>query len=230
VLIKSGIVTQMSGSIGGLTGSHNRGGLYFRARAIPVNPNTTFQQAVRSYLATLTSVWNNILTPAERDAWASYADQVPITGPLGDARVIGALPMYLRCNVSRLQAALDRVDSGPTEYNLGEFTQPLVGVPSEAAQNVAIGFDDTDEWVDEDGSSMLVYVSRPVNQTINYFKGPYRLAGQIDGDSGTPPTSPATINLPFTVAQGQKVFVKINVTRADGRYSSPFRDGVTVGA
>ncbi|KKM06452.1 hypothetical protein LCGC14_1743870, partial [marine sediment metagenome] len=48
MLFKSGLITQGSGSIGGLTASHNRGGMYFRARTIPTNPATSFQTVVRN--------------------------------------------------------------------------------------------------------------------------------------------------------------------------------------
>ena len=40
MLFKSAAFTQASGSVGGLTFAHNRGGMYTRARSIPVNPKT----------------------------------------------------------------------------------------------------------------------------------------------------------------------------------------------
>lgn len=228
--VKSALVTQMSGSIGGMTGSHNSSGLYLRARTIPVNTNTAAQQAVRAYMASLVAAWVNTLTQTQRDAWDAYAAAVTLTNPLGDPVNVSGLNMYCRGNIPRRQLGLPDVDDGPTVYTLAEGTQPEYAAPSEATQDVAVTFDTSDDWVGEDDAAMAIYASRPQNPSINYFKGPYQYAGVILGDSVTPPTSPATIDLPFPFVAGQKVFFKANITRADGRYSSPFRSATTAGA
>jgi hypothetical protein len=225
---KSGLVTQVSGSFGGMTGSHNRGGLYFRARAIPVNTNTSFQQTVRNFMSQLTSRWVNTLTEAQRAAWSVYAEQTPMTDSLGDARSIPPLAMYCRCNIARLQAGLAVVDEGPTVYGLPTFTPPTFAVDA-SDDDVDVAFTDTDEWAIADGGGLVVLASRPQNPTINYFAGPYRFAASIDG-AVVPPTSPATILLPFPVALGQKVFFQVRATLADGRISSPFRGSVIAAA
>jgi hypothetical protein len=133
------------------------------------------------------------------------------------------MAMYVRSNVSRIQAGLPRVDSAPAILDLGEFTAPTIDAVDATAEDADIGFEATDAWVDEDDSAMLVYASRGQNPTINFFKGPYRFAAAILGDSVTPPTSPATIALPFAVVATQRVFFRFSVTRADGRLSGSFR-------
>lgn len=220
--IKSTLITQMSGSIGGLTGSHNKGGLYFRARSIPVNPGSTQQNAIRALVAQLSNLWNSEVTEAKRLEWATYADAVLLPSPLGDQRAVTALNHYVRSNVPRLQAALTRQDTAPAEFNIGEYTSPTV-TASASADTASVAFTNTDDWAAEAGSSMLVWISRPQADTINHFTGPYRYAGKVNGATPTPPTSPATITLPFPVTAGQKLFFRFNVTRADGRLSAPFR-------
>lgn len=222
---KSALITDASGSIGGLTASRNRGGPYLRARVVPVNPNTPFQQAIRGFVAGLTSRWGNILTPAEREAWDVYALNVPLPDTLGDPRNVGGMAMFIRSNVPRLQAALPRTDAAPVVFDLGSFTNPSFGTFAGASDDFAVTFDDTDLWANEDDSAMLIYSSRPQNPSINFFKGPYRFAGMIDGDGVTAPTSPATIAASFVFAAGQKIFVQIRITRADGRLTLPFRGG-----
>lgn len=218
---KSQLVTQASGSIGGFTASHNKGGLYLRARAIPVNTNTSFQQAVRNYMSQLTSRWNATLTAAQRAAWSVYADQTPITDSLGEPRTIPPLAMYCRSNIARLQGGLAVVDDGPTIYGLPTLS-PLTFTADEGADTLDVAFVDTDAWANEVGGGLLIAASRPQNVTINYFNGPYRFAGSVDG-AAVPPATPATIALPFPVAAGQQVFFKARATLADGRVSSPFR-------
>ena len=41
-IMKTTIVGPLSGSFGGLTASHNRGGQYLRQRSTPTNPNSTY--------------------------------------------------------------------------------------------------------------------------------------------------------------------------------------------
>lgn len=218
---KSALMTAASGSVGGLVASHNRGGLYFRARTIPVNTNTEEQAAVRNFMAQCAAAWGDVLTDAQRLAWATYADFVLMPDAMGDPRKVPPMGHFCRSNVPRLQAGLARIDAAPTEYFLPSFTAPTFAVDASDGE-VDVTFTNTDAWAGEVGGGMLVYASRPQSPTINYFRGPYRFAGLIAG-AVSPPTSPATIVLPFPVVADQKVFFQIRVVRADGRVSSPFR-------
>lgn len=226
VKFKSQIITQASGSIGGTTYSRNKGGMYQRARAIPTNPNSPQQAAVRSIMGNLAIIWGSVLTVAQRAVWTIYAEQVPLIDRLGSAMNVTGLNMFIRSNTPRVQAGLDYVAGGPTEFNLGSFTNPSF-TATEATDVIPTTFDNTDDWANEDDAAALVYVSRPQNPSIAFFKGPYRLAGIIAGDATTPPTSPASITSPFAFNAGHRMFVRFQVSRADGRLSLPFRTFAT---
>lgn len=223
MLFKSGLVTQASGSFGGLTASHNRGGMYLRARTIPTDPATEFQTVMRANMQSLANHWLGTLTPAQREGWATYAANVTLTGPLGDQINVSGMNMYCRSNLCILQAGMTRVDGFPTVFTLGEFTLPTAIAGDGTANEIDVTFLNTDEWANEDDAAMLVYGSREQNPTINFFKGPYRLAGTIDGDSVTPPTSPAAITSAFNLTADNYVHSMVRVVRADGRLSAPFR-------
>ena len=226
MIFKSSIIESGSGSVGGLTLSRNRGGMYLRGRAIPTNPNTTFQQAVRSAAAQLASLWRNVLTEVQRTAWDLYAENVELPNSLGDPRNVGGLGMYIRSNVPRIAsgvAGLVRVDDAPIIFNLGDLGALTVISATAATNIISLGFTDTDEWVDEDAAALLVYTSRAANPSINYFKGPYRFAGAVEGDSTTPPTTPDAITAAFNIDVANKTFLFARVSRADGRLSTPFR-------
>ena len=225
---KGTIIGEASGSLASIVFSHNRGGQYIRQRSIPTNPNSDLQQVIRGLVSQLTSAWQSVLTEAQRAAWDTYAELVPLLDPLGGARNVGGLGMYIRGNVARLQAAdadLTRVDDAPTEYNLGDYTFPGITSITATTKVMITTFSAADLWANEDGAAMLFFGSRGQNASRNFFKGPYRYCGLIKGDSGTPPTSPVNITLPFALAAGQKAFIRCVVTRADGRMSSSFRDG-----
>jgi len=229
MLFKSQVYTQASGSVGGLTYSHNAGGMYTRSRTIPTNPATAAQVAVRNAMSQLVVRWGTTLTAVQRNAWAVYAANTPVVNALGDAVNRSGQQMFLRGNVIRVQEGAPEADDGPTTFDLGGFTAPTFSV-SEATQLISVGFEDTDLWANEDDSFAAVSASRPQSPGVNFFKGPYRRAGTIDGDAVTAPTSPQTIAVPFPVVAGQKLFLEFRVSRVDGRLSSPFRGGVTVAA
>lgn len=218
----SALIEAASGSLGGMTFSHNRGGQYIRGRAVPTNPNSVLQQAVRGYMSQLAAAWHDTLTAAQRLAWDAYGENVGVLDRLGKTIYLTGQNHYIRSNVPRLQAAATRIDDGPTTFNLGSEGTPSFAIDT-ANDEVDVTFVDTDLWVDEDDSHMLVYASIPNDQTRNFFKGPYQFIGSIDGDSVTPPTTPAAIALPQAIVAGQRNFFQVRTSRADGRLTPVFR-------
>lgn len=221
MLFTSPVVAGASGSIGGATYSRNRFGQYIRNRAVPVNPSSSFQQVVRNALSQLVTRWTETLTQAQRDAWDVYGQNVPVVNALGASINLTGQNWYIGNNIPRLQAAIGVVDSAPTIFDRGTFEIPVITINA-TADTIAVDFDNVAPPYNETGAGLLVFVSRPVNPSVNFFKGPYRFAGIILGNTTTPPSSPATFPLPFPVAAGNKVGVRVKAVRADGRASSDF--------
>lgn len=223
MLYKPTIGDQLSGSIGGITASRNRSGGYFRRRGLPVNPGTPQQEFIRGTMADLAARWREELTPAQRDAWDSYAVATPTANRIGDIHEVNGLAMYVRGNLGRIQAGLARIDDGPVESGLPPFTVPTIEDVDATAGTADIGYDNADPWANEVGGALLIYASRPKAPSVNFFKGPYRFCGLVTG-AATPPTSPETVTLPFAITAGQRVFFKFNAVTADGRAADPIRD------
>jgi len=221
-------IAQASGSIGGQTFSRNRFGQYIRTRAIPTNPNSASQQAVRNIFQTLTTLWNSALTQVQRDAWILYASMVTVKDALGQDQHLSGFNHFIRTNCVALRPPYTRVDDGPTIFTLGETDDTIAATISTATQQISLAFDDTLDWLDEDGGGLQVQMSQPVNPSVRFIPPVFRLAAFVDGDAVTPPTSPETIDTPFAVALGQHVMVQCRILRADGRLSPPFRDTTTV--
>lgn len=218
MLIKSALATQMSGSIGGLTASRSKSGAYFRARSVPVNPNSTAQQLARSAMTELVTAWIETLTQAQRDAWADYAANVTVTNRLGDAINVSGQNMYVRCNQPRILAGLTRVDDAPVVFD-GAMLDPVS--MEVTGTDVEITFDDTPDWTSDPDAGLIVQTSRPQNPTKNFFKGPFRFAELVVGDVTTPPTSPAVVSSPFATPEDTKIFARVRLSLADGRISAP---------
>jgi hypothetical protein len=218
VKIKSALATELSGSIGGMTASHNRGGYYLRARVIPSNPNTNPQAEVRSTLADLVAEWFT-LTAAQRTAWTNYAEAVELPDKLGGTHVVSGLNMYIRTNTLSKQVLGTFNPTAPTIFNLGEGAAATFSV-SAATQLISIAFDAGDAWCDEDGTALVIFASRPLNKTVNFFRGPYRYASNVPGSSSIPPTSPTTLSVPFPVVLAQRIGIRSRIIRADGRVTA----------
>jgi hypothetical protein len=215
----SQILQQASGSVGGATYSHNKGGMYIRQKGLVKNPNTPQQQAVKAAFTTLTQAWSTTLTAAQRTAWTVYAKNVPMLNALGQTKIIPAMSMYVRCNTPRLQAGLAVVNAGPTIFALGSLTSPAITACSATASTIS--FTNTDGWATTSGGALLTYSSKPQNPGKTFFKGPFQYSGKINGSTATPPTSPKNVALPFPTVSGQQIFQKFQGTQADGRLTTP---------
>lgn len=221
MLFKSPLLSMASGSLAGSVFSRNKGGMYMRARSNPVNPATVAQTAVRDAMRVLVDAWTNVLSDAERDSWNLYAFNTPLLNRLGEPTKRTGQNMFVRSNVPRLQAGLPVVETGPATFDLGSFT-PITDATADASDG-DLGFDFTnaDPWANATGAAMLVYQSRPVNATVEFFKGPWQLATILPGSGIAAPASPADFNSLFAMVAGQKVFMKVRVSQVDGRYSEP---------
>lgn len=230
-LIKfGGGIVGMSGSIAGNTYARNRFGSYARARTKPVDPNTALQQAVRSRMSGLTAAWGQTLTAIQRTAWNLYASSVSMKNRLGEAVNLTGYNHFIRSNAALLQGGGTQVNAGPTVFEVPGADATLTAAISAATQKITITFDDAADWAAEVGGHLLVSVGSPQNAQRNFFGGPYRFAGVIDG-AVVPPSSPdATIDVPFVCTEGQRVWVKCRIVRADGRLSEEFTVNCFCGA
>jgi len=212
---------QRSGKQGGIVWSRNRSGAYVRNRAVPVNPNTDRQVAVRNLVRGLAIAWQTVLTQDQRDGWDLYADNVVWKGVLGQDVTLTGLNHFIRSNTPRLLCSVARVDDAPGVFNLTEAEQSLGCSASEATQQLIVTFDDTAAWCDEDDAFQVVYMGIPKNPSIKFFGGPWRQIACILGDAITPPASPApgagTPGWPFVA--GQRIWIRTRIGRADGRVS-----------
>lgn len=216
---------QRSGSIGGTVWSRNSAGAYIRNRSVPVNPNTDRQVGIRNIIKALTIAWQNTLTQVQRDAWDVYAANVDWLNKLGQSITLTGLNHYVRCNTPRMQVALARVDAAPGIFNLATAEQALGGSASEALQQITTTFDDTAAWTTETGGFQAFYMGIPQNGSIKFFGGPWRLLdGQFGQDAPNgEPSSPRVVATPWPIVEGQRIWIRTRVGRADGRLSEHAR-------
>lgn len=218
-----GGIVQMSGSIAGNTYARNRYGNYVRARTKPTNPNTELQQAVRNAMAFLTDRWAQTLTAVQRAAWVLYAANVVMLNKLGESVHITGYNHYLRSNMIRKQVGIAVIDDGPVVFELPAHDPTFAITCSEATQQITWAYDDTMDWADETGAHIFFFQGQPQNAQRNFFGGPWRLKGGVNGVTGAPTASPYVGPVAFAIAEGQHQWGYARILRADGRLSEPFR-------
>lgn len=223
---KSALITQASGSVGGITFATGIGGMFIRARAIPVNPNTPAQNAVRSVLGALTSFWNTLTDP-QRMGWNAYAAQVPLPDTFGDPRLVSGFNHFIRSNSPRLRALGSSaiVSNAPAVFNIGA-TPLLVSVtstintPDILLSSIELDIIDAATPVDAD-AFIFVYVSPPFNQNHSFHRGPFLLddTDAVLTLASQPQTYVGTSTFGWTFAGGQGVQYRIYQSQGDGRLS-----------
>lgn len=224
---KSQVITQGSGSIGGTTYSHNRGGMYMRARAIPTNPNSLAQQGVRNSFSTLSQQWGGLLTQLQRDAWTAYAVTTPVTDRLGDPLTLTGQQMFIRCNSLRFLAGYSAVADGPTTSGLAELG-PVSMTGLLGPDDLELQFAATGVWVAQNNAGLVVQTSHFVGPAINFHRSPFRVLEVILGSAVTPPNEPFNLGnsnafneLLSAQAVDRRLFWRASVFLADGRISAP---------
>jgi hypothetical protein len=226
----SPVYSQVTGSIGGITYSHNRYGYYSRTRVVPVNPSSSRQQAVRGNFLALANDWLNALTAAQRAAWNLYASNVTVKDKMGQDINWTGYNHFLRTNLVAVPGNVSQVNDGPTIFSLAEGDVTFAATISEATQLISVTFDTNLDWVGEDDALMQVSMSKPVSPGRAFITPQMRVSDFILGDSGTPPTSPQTMTAPWYVTETQQVIVEGRILRADGRLSNGFRVTISIAA
>jgi hypothetical protein len=222
MLVSSQLVAAGSGSIAGLTWSHNRGGQYIRARVIPVNPNTEAQGIARENMSTAVSLWTNTLTDAQRQAWATYAQDTPTVNRLGAQLILSGQAMFIRSVTSRLIAGLAAILDGPTQSGLGPTPQWVTDPVVDSGTQTVAGTTVSVEGAGVTGD-LSVYVSRPVTAS----RTPAHQTRRQGFVEGPPVADVFTVSgpCPFAVSVNQRVRVTCVYLGDDGRVSAEaFRD------
>lgn len=234
---KSSVITQASGSVGGLTYAHNRGGMYTRARTIPVNPNTERQQWLRSAFGGRIQAWS-MLSDSDRMSWKVYADNTPFTDKLGDQIKLTGQQQFVRSNTPRANAravvgsfggtiTIPDVTTAPPFYNTGEPVYMIAAFSEEAG---VITLTANLSEAASAGGHALLYIGNPQNPGRTFYKGPYQLAAfttyvatatqvQFNPDTADPTEWYAS----YIPSAGSWIPLRINLSYSDGRLSQDFK-------
>lgn len=184
-LIRSSLLSDISGSIGGTTYSRARGGAYARNRSVPINPKTALQEANRDLFSSISTQWGTLTGP-QIDAWNVSAHAYPQLNRLGETYYPSGRQFFMMCNRNlSLISQPVQVDAPPPDalpalpvgvpsvqitvdtFTIDEFT---VGVLSDGDGNTALKavFKMTPPMAISRGQSYRNLLRGPYNGIANY--------------------------------------------------------------
>lgn len=234
--VKSAILTEMSGKIGGAVASRARGDIqYFRKLVTPTNPSTGLQKASRNAVASASSYWKSTLTDVQREAWWDLA-----TGAQTGQTLFNKVNQpRIFANNSTLLVGTDGATPPittivPPPASLSTPFSGFIAVIDDSANTLTIsGLNVLDPYQSDtsDTTPSVVYVYCSHQQTASRFsrQHAYRL---VYADAiGGPVAALAAINLAalgMTTAVGEIMYVKLVVQAPDGAISVPTEARITI--
>lgn len=220
---------QFSGSIGSITAVTSVGRTIFRNKTRPVDRATRRQQSARATFGTLVRHWTERLTASQRESWDNWANQTLV----GGKHITGQLA-FVRANVPRLPRGLSLISDAPLKFNnggpvtnfraLAPGTEGSIGINTagQLLSMIVLFSIDTD-----DAAQLILSFSRPLNQSVNFFKSPFQFATTVAVASGVSFQFVATSFVNFgnsngLLVVGQTRAIRLQLTYDDGRLSIPF--------
>jgi hypothetical protein len=203
-----------SGSYQGMTASRNRFGQYFRSRATPVNPATTFQLNVRARLANNAAAWRD-LTSAQRAGWLSLGLQMVRTDSLGSSYDLNGFLAYCSVNNNKVAAGDAVVADAPALVTPGTL---LTLTPTLTAAAFSLAYTATPLAA---GNRAFIFCS-PQMSAGRKFNGDYRLIQVTAAAAASPANILAAYTARFGVpVVGNQVFISVALYEG-GFIGAPF--------
>lgn len=144
-----GGVAEMRGKQGGVIYSRNAAGAYIKTKVTPVNPQTSYQQAVRAMLQGISQSWKT-LTEAQKDGWDTLGAQVTRINVFGDSLPYTGYALFMRLNLNLEQIeqativnaptvpSIDTLVLGAISFDAGPDAMTVLFTPSQAAKATSI--------------------------------------------------------------------------------------------
>jgi hypothetical protein len=218
--VLAGLVTQGTGSIGGMTMSNNKAGYYLRARTVPTNPRTALQTAIRSGLAALSGSWSS-LTSAQQAAWNLYGQNVTVVLNNGTSAKLSGHNWYVGANQLQLQAGAPTVLDGPTTFTMA--TPIILAAPTFGSSVTVNGSLVDPPTTASSDDQLMLFISKPVGLGVAKMPTSFRYVNTTQSQ----PSTTQAIVVPradfgaYDPSTTTNSWVKVVRILSDGRYSTP---------
>lgn len=204
----SALVSDVRNKLNGSVASKNRYGNYLRNKVTPVNPQTTYQQAVRQMLGSLSSQYRG-LTPAQRQSWINGSQNFPFTDIFGDVRHLSGQTLYVKLNTNLINAGESPIESAPLPVGIPELFIEGVTAETTTGAITKLSLALSDDTVPA-GFALAVYATPPTPASIQFVKNRYRFIGVATVAAGEADILTAyTDRFGASATEGEQVHVRV---------------------
>lgn len=212
------IVVDGRGKIGGHVASKNRSGSYFRTKVSPVNPQSSFQSAVRAIFTTLSQAWRSLST-AQIAAWNAAVDNFKGTNVFGDIKTPSGMNVFMRLNQNIVNVGGSQINVPPTDLSSPdgtEFTATSDVSDTEVELTWASGAVPA-------STVRVVEATPPVSPGVSFVKNQFRVIANIAAAAVSPQDVWADYVAKFGApVAGQKIIVRMKDVSLTTGLTSPY--------
>lgn len=217
------MVVDGRGKLGGHVLSKNRSGSYARTKVTPVNPQTSFQLAVRNRLTTFSQGWK-ALTQVQIAAWNNAVSNFASSNIFGDTVSKTGKNLYTGLNQNLASIAAAAITSPPVPVGGGAVVAGVAIVASAGVKSIA-------HTGSVAGRTVQVWATPGVSAGKSNVKNNFRLIGTFAGAAASPFVATTAYDARFgTQPVGSYVsfrLVSINATTGEAGTPSTSRVIVT---
>lgn len=152
------MITELAGSIGGVTFQKNSSGSIARLKPNMTVNSSPAQALQQGKLNQLTALWPT-LSIADKDSWSTFASAHNHINPWGETKILNSYQWFLSSNLNKLQAGEAAITTAPA--------WTVIGAPdSFTFVTTALDFKvDFGGIVDYTGFWTFVYITPPIRQS-----------------------------------------------------------------
>jgi hypothetical protein len=220
-LIKfSGLLSAISGKVGGTVFARNKAGAYSRNWAKPTSSPTPIQSANRARFGSQSAFWGS-LTSAQRTSWNASASGLIRVNRLGEEYVPTGRQICLQANNQLVASAQTEISTPPAD-----FTPPTIdpGMTATAVETAGIvtSLELSSTPIDTTKIFSVEAAGQSPNTKTN-FTNQYRQIGTFPLDGDVPDLLSAYIAVFGNVAAaGNQIYLRVKtVDVSNGQASAP---------
>jgi len=205
----SALISEMRNKLNGSVFSKNRAGNYLRNKVTPVNPQTSFQIAVRNSLTSLSQGFRS-LTSAQILSWNTAVANFTGTDIFGDSKTPSGINLYVKLNLNLITAGQAQIVAPPLPAGAvpvvitgvtADFSSSLFTIASALAAVPA-------------GHTLIIEATPLVSPGKSFVKSEFRVIGTELAAAAFPVLAGARWIAKFgTLVTGQKVFCRVKTVR-----------------
>lgn len=217
------MVVDGRGKLGGHVLSKNKSGAIVRTKVTPANPRTSFQQAVRAILATVSQAWS-ALTHDQREAWNTQAPQWAGTNEFGDTVLPSGKSLHQKLNQNLLLTSQSVITLPPAKASVPDDILTSADFDLTAGELALTGTDTTA------GKVIIVEATPTVTAGTTNVENKYRQIYHAPADSYVEADAynayVARFGAPSSATD--KIFVRVKYVLPNGQASIPSAVQATV--